>query len=196
MIAMRSNIDELQSYIDLMKEIGVDEVKFRSLIIADDPPPAMKNNGYLFDYVDETLSTQELRDLTPIIRRMADSRDVKVYMEWEEFERPQDHLEGEPLCAEPWKTLYVLNRGIMPCAFGVRALANWDEQGGRNLDDFLRDVFNSDQYQEIRTELAAGRLPLYCRESLGCPALKRMSDRHGDPIEASAVDAGLLAESF
>ena len=75
-------------------------------------------------------------------------------------------------------------------------VANWDEQGGRNLDDFLRNVFNSDQYQEIRTELAAGRLPLYCRESLGCPVLKRMSDRHDDPIEASAVDAGLLAESF
>jgi MoaA/NifB/PqqE/SkfB family radical SAM enzyme len=195
-IAMRSNVDELDQYLDLMKEIGVDEVKFRSLIIEDDPPPAMQNNGFLFDYVDETLSIQELRDLTPIIQRMADSRDVKVYMEWEEFERPQDHLEGEPLCAEPWKTLYVLNRGIMPCAYGIRALANWDQQGNRTLDDFLRDVFNSDQYQEIRTELAAGRLPGYCRESLGCPVLKRMSPRHGDPIEASAVKAGEVAESF
>ena len=142
---------ELAAYFDLMKEIGVDEVKFRSLIVADDAPPAFKNNGFVFDYEAETLSMRELHELTPVIRKLAESRNVDVYMEWEEFERPQIHVEGEPLCAEPWKTLYVLNRGIMPCAFGARPLAKWNQQGNRKLDDFLRDVFNSDEYQEIRT---------------------------------------------
>ncbi len=174
MLAMRSNMHELAAYLDLMKEIGVDEVKFRSLIVADDPPPAFKNNGFVFDYEAETLSMPELHALTPVIRQLADSRNVNVYMEWEEFERPQIHVKGEPLCAEPWKTLYVLNRGIMPCAFGAKPLANWNQQGNRKLDDFLRDVFNSDEYQEIRTELAAGRMPRYCRELPGCPILKRM----------------------
>jgi MoaA/NifB/PqqE/SkfB family radical SAM enzyme len=174
-LAMRSNRHELEAYFDLMKEIDVDEVKFRSLVVGDDPPPAFRNNGFLFDYEAETLSMQELKELTPVIRQLADSRNVKVYMEWEEFERPEIHVEGEPICAEPWKTLYVLNRGIMPCAFGVRPLATWSQQGNRRLDDFLRDVFNSDDYQEIRAELAAGRLPQYCKESLGCPVLKRMS---------------------
>lgn len=173
-IVMRSNIDELPVYFDLIKGIGVDEVKFRSLLVMDDPAPAFGNNGFLFDYEAETLSMQELRELTPVIRRFADSSNVDVYMEWEEFERPQIRAEGEPLCAEPWKTLYVLNRGIMPCAFGARALANWNEQGDRKLDDFLRDVFNSEPYQEIRTELAAGRMPRYCRESPACPIVKRM----------------------
>jgi MoaA/NifB/PqqE/SkfB family radical SAM enzyme len=174
MLVMRSNRHELSEYLGLMKEIGVDEIKFRSLVVADEPPPAFRNNGFLFDYEAETLSMPELYELTPIIRRLADSCNVKVYMEWEQFERPEIHLEGEPLCSEPWKALYVLNRGIMPCAFGARPLANWDQQGNRRLDDFLRDVFNSDEYQEIRTELAAGRMPQYCRESLGCPVLKRM----------------------
>lgn len=185
-LAMRSNRHELAAFFDLVKEIDVDEVKFRSLAVSDDPPPAFKNNGFLFDYEAETLSMQELQELTPVIRQLASSRNVKVYMEWEEFERPEIHVEGEPLCAEPWKTLYVLNRGIMPCAFGKRPLANWNQQGNRKLDDFLRDVFNSDEYREIRTELAAGRMPRYCRESLGCPVLKRMpADETGaEPVGA------------
>jgi MoaA/NifB/PqqE/SkfB family radical SAM enzyme len=184
-IAMRSNMHELAAYFDLVKEIGVDEVKVRSLVISDNPPPAFKNNGFLFDYEAETLSMRELHELTPVIRQLADSRDVRVCMEWEEFERPEIHGEGEPLCAEPWKTLYVLNRGILPCAFGVRPLANRNQQGNRTLDEFLHDVFNSEEYQEIRAELAAGRMPRYCRESLGCPVLKRMApgERGAEPSD-------------
>lgn len=126
----------------------------------------VENNGYLFDYAAETLSQSELTALSPVIRQLADAHEVRTYIDWDEFEAPEQHASGEPICAEPWKTLYVLNRGILPCCYARQPLATWQEQGDRSLDDLLRDVVNSEAYQTIRSELAAGRLPHYCRAEL------------------------------
>jgi hypothetical protein len=134
------------------------------------------NNGYRFDYYSEVLSKPELVDFAVRARNSAARNDLPVYLEWEQFES-ETEMAGAPLCAEPWKTLYVLARGIMPCAYATEPLAKWDEQGERPLDEFLRDVFNSDEYQRLRRDLAAGRLAPYCLNTPSCPVLKR---RGGD----------------
>jgi hypothetical protein len=42
------------------------------------------------------------------------------------------------------------------------------------MDDY-RSVWNSDALQEIRGELAAGRLHAYCRQSPACPIVRKMA---------------------
>jgi MoaA/NifB/PqqE/SkfB family radical SAM enzyme len=175
-IAMRSNAEEIEAYIELMKDVGVDFVKLRSLYLDDNVAPVVTNNGYRFDYYSEVLSKPELADFAVRARHSAARNDLPVYLEWEQFES-ETEMAGAPLCAEPWKTLYVLARGIMPCAYATEPLAKWDEQGERPLDEFLRDVFNSDEYQRLRRDLAAGRLAPYCLNTPSCPVLKR---RGGD----------------
>jgi hypothetical protein len=99
-----------------------------------------------------------------------------LHIDWEQFPR-NVQSPGGPLCSEPWKTLYVLRRGIMPCCYATRPLATWDQQQGRPLDQFLRDVLNSAAFQDIRMHLAAGELSEYCRSTPSCPILKNMQQQ-------------------
>ncbi len=156
-----------------MKDVGVDRVKLRALALDDNITPVVVNNGYRFDYHAETLSMSELREVGNNARRMAADLDLELHVDWDQFE--PDGKPDQPLCAEPWKTLYVLARGIMPCSFATEPLARWKDQGARTLDRFLEDTFNSPAYQELRSELAAGRLATYCRNTPSCPVLKRMT---------------------
>lgn len=175
-IAMRSNVDELEPYIRLMRNAGVDLVKLRALYLDDYATSVVVNNGYRFDYTAELLSKDELAAFGGRARRYADEIGLPVYVEWDQFESETDKNPGQPLCAEPWKTFYALARGILPCCYGTKPIANWKDQGDRPLDQFLRDVFNSEEYQSLRHELAAGRLAPYCRNALSCPVAKRMAD--------------------
>ncbi len=174
LIVMRSNLAELPAYFDLMKQVGVDQVKLRALYEDDNVAPRVMNNGHAFDYLAEMVPLEELAAMTPTLRRMAADRGVPLYVEWEEFEPDSVHGPREPICSEPWKTLYVLSRGVMPCCYATEPLGRWSEQGDRTLAEFLKDVFNSPEYQHIRQELAAGRLANYCWNTPSCPVMKRM----------------------
>jgi MoaA/NifB/PqqE/SkfB family radical SAM enzyme len=173
-IAMRSNVAELPEYFDLMASIGVDEVKLRALYLDDNiDSPVTKNNGYRYDYAAEVLSMEELTALSPRVRSLSAERGVPVYIEWDEFGYEESLTANSALCSEPWKTLYVLWRGVMPCCYATQPLARWEEQGDRPLEQFLQDVWNGPQFQHIRAELAGGRLAEYCRNTPSCPILKR-----------------------
>jgi hypothetical protein len=175
-IVMRSNVDEIASFLALMRDIGVDEVKFRALYLDNNIQPVTLNNGSRFDYAEEVVPIETLTSLSPRIRQWAAEYELPTYVEWEQL--PESvHVAGGPLCSEPWKTLYLLNRGVMPCCYATEPLATWDQQGGRSLETFLKDVFNSPEYQEIRAALAAGRLADFCLRTPSCPILKQMQQK-------------------
>jgi MoaA/NifB/PqqE/SkfB family radical SAM enzyme len=178
-IAMRSNMVELEAFIRLMKDVGVDQVKLRTLYLDNNVTRVVINNGHRFDYFAEVLSKDELAVFGTRARQIAAENELPLYVEWDQFESERTDDRTGPLCAEPWKTLYVLARGIMPCCYATEPLARWEDQGERSLDDFLRDTFNSAEYQTLRRELAAGRLAPYCRNTPSCPVLKRMTDESG-----------------
>ncbi len=72
--------------------------------------------------------------------------------------------EREPVCTEPWKSLYILRRGVFPCCYGGAPLAKMDG---------YRDAWNSPEVRAIRTELAAGRFHDYCLSSPACPIVRK-----------------------
>jgi len=78
---------------------------------------------------------------------------------------------GLPICTEPWKRLYILRRGVLPCCYGQYPLEKMDRWDG---------VWNSQILQDIRSELAAGRLHSYCLESGACPIVRKRL--HGGQI--------------
>jgi MoaA/NifB/PqqE/SkfB family radical SAM enzyme len=71
---------------------------------------------------------------------------------------------AKPACTEPWDSLFILRRGVLPCCYGAKPIAK--------MADY-REAWNSPLLQDIRRELAAGRLHSYCRESPSCPIVRK-----------------------
>ncbi len=71
---------------------------------------------------------------------------------------------GLPACQEPWRSLYILRRGIFPCCYGGSPIARPDDP---------QAAWNSPLLQEIRSELAAGRFHRYCLDSPACPIVRK-----------------------
>ncbi len=78
--------------------------------------------------------------------------------------RPSLGGEHQPVCLEPWKSLYILRRGVMPCCYGHGPIAPMEE---------YRTAWNSPMMQSIRGELLAGRFHDYCLRSATCPIVRK-----------------------
>jgi len=82
------------------------------------------------------------------------------------IEGPRPTLGGEssPACLEPWKSLYILRRGVLPCCYGGEPVAPMEE---------FRTAWNSPLLQDIRRELLHGRFHEYCLKSAACPIVRK-----------------------
>jgi MoaA/NifB/PqqE/SkfB family radical SAM enzyme len=78
--------------------------------------------------------------------------------------RPSLGAERWPVCTEPWRNLYILRRGVMPCCYGGQPLAGMDS---------YREAWNGATLQAIRTELARGRFHAYCLRTPSCPIVRK-----------------------
>ena len=81
--------------------------------------------------------------------------------------------EHRPACLEPWKSLYILRRGVFPCCYGGEPIAPMNG---------YRDAWNSGLMQEIRTELSNGRFHDYCLKSPACPIVRKSQVARNLPI--------------
>jgi hypothetical protein len=69
-----------------------------------------------------------------------------------------------PACTEPWKSLYILRRGIRPCCYGSAEIADTRD---------YRQAWNSPLMQAIRRQLLSGTFHRYCFDSPDCPIVKK-----------------------
>ena len=173
-IAMRSNLAEFEPFLDHMAEIGVDAVKVRSLY---EKPQMLLDVAELgsrgFDYQSEILPLADLMRFLDFAEVCAASKGVNLISELD-FCRELEEIEG-PICNEPWQTIYVLKRGIVPCCFSRTPLATWKRRGNRPLIQFVEEFRNGDLMREIREALAVGEFHEMCRNSRDCPIVKRKS---------------------
>jgi MoaA/NifB/PqqE/SkfB family radical SAM enzyme len=72
--------------------------------------------------------------------------------------------ERTPACLEPWKSLYILRRGVLPCCYGGEPLAP--------MEDY-RSAWNAPTMQAIRQALLNGRFHDYCLRSPACPIVRK-----------------------
>ena len=85
---------------------------------------------------------------------------------------PSLGAEKKPACTEPWKSLYILRRGVFPCCYGGVPVAPMDG---------YRAAWNSPIIQAIRGELAQGRFHDYCLRSPACPIVRKSQQAHELP---------------
>jgi hypothetical protein len=158
-----------------MSEIGVDRVTFRSLY-REKALDGLRTQHYgrSFDYDAERLPEAELAQVGEACIEHGKAIGMAVVLEWEEFARNvSSEAQTLPLCSEPWKAAYVFNRGIMPCCYGRDPIADWANiTTAPTLADGIRAALNSPPMQELRRDLASGRLGHYCEQSLSCPLVR------------------------
>jgi pyruvate-formate lyase-activating enzyme len=85
---------------------------------------------------------------------------------------PSIGAEQVPLCTEPWKSLYILRRGILPCCYGGHPIGS--------MNDFDQ-VWNSPILRDIRKDLAEGRFHSYCLNSPSCPIVRKSNHAQSLP---------------
>jgi hypothetical protein len=93
---------------------------------------------------------------------------------------PSLGAEHDPACLEPWKSMYILRRGVLPCCYGG-ALAPMEE---------YRTVWNSKKMQAIRAALLRGKLHSYCLEAASCPIVRKAQETRRLPLHQRAVLRG------
>jgi MoaA/NifB/PqqE/SkfB family radical SAM enzyme len=84
--------------------------------------------------------------------------------------------DAKPACTEPWKSLYILRRGVFPCCYGGQPVAPMDG---------YREAWNSPLLQAIRADLAQGRFHEYCMGSPACPIVRKSAAAHELPAAQS-----------
>jgi MoaA/NifB/PqqE/SkfB family radical SAM enzyme len=173
-IVMNSNRDEIRDYLALMQSVGVDQVKLRHLDYENSMEfdgPVQQRGDFVFDYAREVVAPNELAASAREARQAAAELGLKLYIDWQDFEAAS--APGLPLCAEPWQTLYAFQRGFFPCSFGRKPIASWSEQGNRSAEEFFEAVRNGPELREMRSALARGVFPNYCKTALCCPIVNR-----------------------
>jgi hypothetical protein len=191
-IVMHSNKHELRDFLGLMHSVGVDRVKLMSLHREDciELDGRVHQRGeFVFDYDQEIVALAELDAIGQEAQAAADEIGVELYLDWKDFRTDHGSRGKEPLCSEPWKSLYVFNRGIFPCCFGRQPIARWTEQGSRTVEQFVEDTRNGAAFREIRNSLARGVFPAYCASSPSCPIVRRgMIEGSGCASEPDPID--------
>jgi hypothetical protein len=86
---------------------------------------------------------------------------------------PSLGAEKLPVCTEPWKSLYILRRGVFPCCYGAKPVAPMDQ---------YREAWNGPVMQDIRRDLARGKFHAYCVNSPACPIVRKSAQAHELPI--------------
>jgi MoaA/NifB/PqqE/SkfB family radical SAM enzyme len=171
-IAMSSNLEEFEQFLERMVAIGADAIKIRSLYC--DPGFEVISDGASsrkFDYSRELLDAATLAEFLDKAKSLARNEGIPLVCE-HDFCRDLESADG-PLCTEPWQTFYLLHRGIMPCCFSKSPLFTWGELRDKSLAQFREDVWNSPIIQEIRVALAQHRLHERCAKTKSCPIVKK-----------------------
>jgi MoaA/NifB/PqqE/SkfB family radical SAM enzyme len=214
---MRVNVHELEGFVKLCADLGVDRMVLRPLNYNEATQLDWERAGHHFRYEDELLPWAELVRASgraaELCRRygveLSDQMDFGGAMGEsfpEEFEHgrregaevaaaqvpepapaaavsapapaveepapvappggplPSLGAERLPLCTEPWKSLYILRRGVLPCCYGSSPIAGMGE---------YREAWNGPLLQGIRRDLAAGRFHEYCLSAEACPIVRK-----------------------
>ena len=179
-IVMRGNRHEVLDFLRLAQSMGVDRIILRHLF--DMRAGAFETSafGYLFRYEDERLWYADYLEIRGQIEEREEFRGLNISFEWkpeQSFIREQAEDGIDIPCLFPWKFLCVrpLHDMYTPCCFLKKSVAPPSEHR-------IEDVWNGEVIVGMRTELAAGKVPHFCRTHGDACPLVLESHRPAAPL--------------
>ena len=177
-IVMRVNRHEVSDFIRLAHSLGV---KALLASLHERPSIPLGNFGYEFVYDEERLTDAEYDSLGLEARELAAALGSIVLIQWDASSDSAVRgfaEEGVEIpCLIPWRFLFVQehSQNVYACPYHRRPIANL-------ADRSLADVWNGEELRNLRSSLAAKKIPKFCWDNAaGCPLVMRQ--RQTAPIE-------------
>lgn len=160
-IVMRGNLHEVFPFLELASALGVSRLALRHLFDFRAGQYQVNSFGYLFDYERERLQYSEYLRLRTQIEDTPAFSHLNIHFEWkpeQSFIQEQAEPGVDIPCLFPWKFLSIrpLHDSYTPCCFLKRSIALPSQST-------LEEVWNGEVMVGMRTELAAGLIPRFCR---------------------------------
>lgn len=172
MLPMRANRHEVSALIRLAAWLGVDVFELRSLNEIEGDW-TVKRGDFVFNYREQMLSNEELQEISNEAERTAAECELILDCQYQvsankthETFLPEDRRPGKIKCIQPWHFILPYQNGeTAGCCYMGKSLGNWRVEG-------LEALWNSERMQNLRREMAAGRLPEECRNYVSCPVVQ------------------------
>jgi MoaA/NifB/PqqE/SkfB family radical SAM enzyme len=176
MLPMKLNRHEVSGFIRLAAWLGLDVVELRQLNEYGGEWKVDKG-GFLFDYQEQVLPPRELEEVREEAEETAAECGIILDCQYQvsgertyEAFLPEDKQEGKIKCIQPWHFILPYQNGdTAGCCYMGKSLGNWREGG-------LESLWNGDRMQQIRKEMAEGKLPRECRQYISCPVVRANLD--------------------
>jgi MoaA/NifB/PqqE/SkfB family radical SAM enzyme len=161
-IVMRGNRHEIIPFLRMAAELGIDRIILRHLFDMRAGRYAVDSFQYHFVYEEERLTYADYLEIRSEINAIPEFAALTINYEWkpeESFIREQSEPDVDIPCLFPWKFLCIrpLHDSYTPCCFLKKAVEKPSEKT-------VQEVWNGEVMVGMRTELAAGRVPHFCRK--------------------------------
>ncbi|MCB2156533.1 radical SAM protein [bacterium] len=147
-VLMRSNLDEVEEFIDLAVDLGGVAVDFRHIVPYDEADIAD-------EMLDETMWTSERVEATRAACERAGLHIVRLPV------KPDDYVDTVDECGLPFEMAVIRHTGdVTPCG-------HWtDETMGNIFEDGFWSVWRGKRYRYVRSHVNSTCPPDACRECL------------------------------
>jgi MoaA/NifB/PqqE/SkfB family radical SAM enzyme len=181
---MKINRDQGVAFVELAQQLGADHVVIRPLELGIETSPVTRA-GQRFNYREQILPWSVCGRLAEQMqsRGREIGQSVLNQMDFGIEEETYAGRYGTPICSEPWSSMYPLRRGFMPCSYSRYPIAPWGTPP--------EHVWNSGFMQQLRRDLAAGRLNDHCRACPTCPIVQRRLNAETDTVIDTGSDFAL-----
>ena len=171
-VALRDNMMQMPELVNMAKTLGMVHIHVESLMWQDDP-------AYQEYYREHSLSGVEDQAIPKLQEARKKAADYRIG-----FSSPLlDGQPGDPTgsalpdlgrtswkgipCWEPWTTIFVTWDGkVHPCCGSEQVMGNLTEQS-------ILDIWNGNEYRQLRKYMASGNLPEGCRICVKNQRMKR-----------------------
>jgi len=177
MLIMRENFSEINGFVKIAHDIGVDGILLRGLNRYSDEEMSryvVRRKDWVFDYKEQGLWDNRALYEEEILRarKLADQYGLRwVDRDTEEVgffrvmdnhrlkseSAPQSSMQGIKECGYPWEWLMInIDGNVRPCCYAKKFIGNLYEMSSD-------EIWNGVAMQEVRRKILAGEIPELCR---------------------------------
>ena len=167
-IVMRGNRHEVFAFLELASSLGINRVSLRHLFDLRAGAYRVDSFGYQFCYEQERMDYSGYLSLRSEIEAEPAFDHLNIHYQWQpeqSFIQEQAEEGVDIPCLFPWKFLSIrpLHDSYTPCCFLKSSIALPSQTT-------VEEVWNGEILVGMRTELAAGKIPHFCRTyGVACP---------------------------